>query len=307
MLLSWTSDFTLNKSVLQDTLSYAFLPEILILNLIFPVWFHRQIQVVRQLSSQVRARAVSFRYPSRQVPYLAQSVLLGRQPWPSDSAAAKWRTFHEASSIHFQSVEPWMTRQNANQTCSVINKMFNKQHKPSKPWLLLRQLYPMPITFTQISGVNMEPIVLTLGQKFELERRSRDISAISDVQELQAISKDLLRAWQEEIARSRAAVRSACGGDTPWNAISHEPLLRFGQSHRDQCSFRSLSSSKLSRSSARSMKPMILSNSKGLLVIWPIFTSVRGLLQPGSSQSANDSNRVFCFIPLPGLFQIGAE
>ena len=93
--------------------------------------------------------------------------------------------------------------------------MFNKQHKPSKPWLLLRQLYPMPITFTQISGVNMEPIVLTLGQKFELERRSRDISAISDVQELQAISKDLLRAWQEEIARSRAAVRSACGGDTP--------------------------------------------------------------------------------------------
>ena len=56
----------------------------------------------------------------------------------------------------------------------------------------------------------MEPIVLTLGQKFELERRSRDISAITDVQELRAITKDLLRAWQEEIARSREAVRSAC-------------------------------------------------------------------------------------------------
>ena len=60
----------------------------------------------------------------------------------------------------------------------------------------------------------MEPIVLTLGQKFELERRSRDISAITDVQELRAITKDLLRAWQEEIARSRKAVRSACDMET---------------------------------------------------------------------------------------------
>ena len=34
---------------------------------------------------------------------------------------------------------------------------------------------------------------------------------------------------------------------------------------------------------------------------------LRGLLRPGSSQSANDSNRIFCLIPLPGLFQIGAE
>ena len=59
----------------------------------------------------------------------------------------------------------------------------------------------------------MEPIVLTLGQKFELERRSRDISAITDVQELRAITKDLLRAWQEEIARSRKAVRLACDMD----------------------------------------------------------------------------------------------
>ena len=56
----------------------------------------------------------------------------------------------------------------------------------------------------------MEPIVLTLGKKFELERDSRDISAITDVQELRAIAKDLLRAWQEAIARSRKAVRSAC-------------------------------------------------------------------------------------------------
>ena len=51
----------------------------------------------------------------------------------------------------------------------------------------------------------MEPIALTLGQKFEIEQRSRDINAISDVKQLQEISKDLLMAWQKEIARSRAA------------------------------------------------------------------------------------------------------
>ena len=51
----------------------------------------------------------------------------------------------------------------------------------------------------------MEPISLTLGQQFDIEQRSRDISAITDVKQLQEISKDLLLAWQEEIARSRAA------------------------------------------------------------------------------------------------------
>ena len=54
----------------------------------------------------------------------------------------------------------------------------------------------------------MEPISLTLGQQFDIEQRSRDISAITDVKQLQEISKDLLLAWQEEIARSRAAAIS---------------------------------------------------------------------------------------------------
>ena len=54
----------------------------------------------------------------------------------------------------------------------------------------------------------MEPIALTLGQQFDLEQRSRDISSITDVKELQEITKDLLLAWQKEIARSRAAINS---------------------------------------------------------------------------------------------------
>ena len=57
----------------------------------------------------------------------------------------------------------------------------------------------------------MEPISLTLGQKFELEKRTRDISAITDVQQLQTLTKALLLAWQQEIARSRAAVEDALG------------------------------------------------------------------------------------------------
>lgn len=58
---------------------------------------------------------------------------------------------------------------------------------------------------------SMEPISLTLGQKFELEKRSRDINAITDVQQLQTLTKDLLLAWQQEIARSRAAVTDVLG------------------------------------------------------------------------------------------------
>ncbi len=53
----------------------------------------------------------------------------------------------------------------------------------------------------------MEPIALTLGQQFDLEQRSRDISMTTDVKELQEISKNLLMEWQKEIARSRAAAR----------------------------------------------------------------------------------------------------
>ena len=51
----------------------------------------------------------------------------------------------------------------------------------------------------------MEPIALTLGQQFDIEQRSRDINSTTDVKQLQEISKDLLLAWQQEIARSRAA------------------------------------------------------------------------------------------------------
>ena len=54
----------------------------------------------------------------------------------------------------------------------------------------------------------MEPIALTTGQQFDLEQRSREISSITDVKQLRDISKEMLLAWQNEVARSRAAVSS---------------------------------------------------------------------------------------------------
>jgi len=53
-----------------------------------------------------------------------------------------------------------------------------------------------------------DPIGFTISQKFEIESRLRDINKMSDVKELQAITKDLLLAWQQEISRSRAAIKA---------------------------------------------------------------------------------------------------
>ena len=86
--------------------------------------------------------------------------------------------------------------------------MFAAEHIRGERYSLLRRRRIRPIRCTELADVTMEPIALTLGQQFDLEQRSRDIITITDVKELQDISKDLLLAWQKEIARSRAAARS---------------------------------------------------------------------------------------------------
>ena len=55
----------------------------------------------------------------------------------------------------------------------------------------------------------MQPLSISLGQTFEIERQSRELEKIEDLQELQETAKQLLLAWQKEIARSRTAVRQA--------------------------------------------------------------------------------------------------
>ena len=48
----------------------------------------------------------------------------------------------------------------------------------------------------------MEPIALTLGQKFEIEKFSRKIDNSKDLQALRSIAKDLLVAWKQQQAAS---------------------------------------------------------------------------------------------------------
>ena len=64
-------------------------------------------------------------------------------------------------------------------------------------------------TFQILSRDIMQPLSISLGQTFEIERQSRELERIEDIKELQDTAKQLLLAWQKEIARSRAAVRQA--------------------------------------------------------------------------------------------------
>lgn len=64
-------------------------------------------------------------------------------------------------------------------------------------------------TFVPLIRTQMDdPISFTISQKFEIESRLRDINKMLDIKELQAITKDLLLAWQQEISRSRAAIKA---------------------------------------------------------------------------------------------------
>ena len=57
----------------------------------------------------------------------------------------------------------------------------------------------------------MEPIALTLVQKFEIEKFSREIDCSSDVQQLRGIAKGLLVAWKQQQAASAWVIRQGQG------------------------------------------------------------------------------------------------
>ena len=56
-----------------------------------------------------------------------------------------------------------------------------------------------------------EPLALSLGQQFELERMSRAIEATADLQTLQGIAKQLLQAWQSQKAATHWVMRQQLG------------------------------------------------------------------------------------------------
>ena len=58
----------------------------------------------------------------------------------------------------------------------------------------------------------MEPIALTLGQKFEIEKFSREIDNPDDLAALKSIAKDLLVAWKQQQAASALIVRQQSQG-----------------------------------------------------------------------------------------------
>jgi hypothetical protein len=52
-----------------------------------------------------------------------------------------------------------------------------------------------------------EPLALSLGQKFELERMTRAIDATVDPQELRGLAKQLLQAWHSQKAATQWVMR----------------------------------------------------------------------------------------------------
>ena len=57
----------------------------------------------------------------------------------------------------------------------------------------------------------MDPIALTIGQMFEIEKFSREIDSSKDVEELQLIAKNLLVAWKQQQAASAWVIRQRQG------------------------------------------------------------------------------------------------
>jgi hypothetical protein len=56
-----------------------------------------------------------------------------------------------------------------------------------------------------------EPLALSLGQQFELERMSRAIDATVDPQALRGLAKQLLQAWHSQKAATQWVMRQQLG------------------------------------------------------------------------------------------------
>ena len=60
-----------------------------------------------------------------------------------------------------------------------------------------------------------EPLALSIGQHFELERMSRAIDATGDPQALRGLAKQLLQAWHSQKAATQWVMRQHLGAPTP--------------------------------------------------------------------------------------------
>ncbi len=71
-----------------------------------------------------------------------------------------------------------------------------------------------------------EPLALSLGQQFELERMSRAIDATVDPQALRGLAKQLLQAWHSQKAATQWVMRQQLGSPPSVAAsLAMDPVL----------------------------------------------------------------------------------
>lgn len=63
-----------------------------------------------------------------------------------------------------------------------------------------------------------DPLALTLGQRFEIERMSRAIDATVDPQALRGLAKQLLQAWHSQKAATQWVMRQQLGSPPQFGA-----------------------------------------------------------------------------------------
>lgn len=70
-----------------------------------------------------------------------------------------------------------------------------------------------------------EPIALTLGQQFELERMNRALDATVDLDRLRDMAKQLLQAWHNQKAATLWVMRQQLGPGSSLNAEALANLM----------------------------------------------------------------------------------
>ncbi|MDA0717331.1 MAG: hypothetical protein O2839_03800 [Cyanobacteria bacterium] len=68
-----------------------------------------------------------------------------------------------------------------------------------------------------------EPLALSVGQQFELERMNRAIEATADPQALQGIAKQLLQAWHSQKAATQWVMRQQLGTPAQTSSSNNSP------------------------------------------------------------------------------------
>ena len=65
-----------------------------------------------------------------------------------------------------------------------------------------------------------EPLALSLGQKFELERMTRMIDSTGDPQSLRGLAKQLLQAWHTQKAATEWIMRQQLGNPSQFGGLA---------------------------------------------------------------------------------------